>query len=464
MRNSFFALLLLGLSTFWMACTAGTQRASQVPLPFGPDFHQQALGPVDTTWQLWIDKGDTLAAADAFAKQSDDKTLSPQERSLALFGHAETLRHRARFAQAVEAHVALLTQHPESPLALWSALQIWELREHSTRWLDQVDVLQQALQGRELVPELRAWLGRIDLEYSYRKHRQGQDPSAFRGADQGFSQTWSAVGPFSIYPYHDLDTVYPPEKDRALAASYPVDGFDYQTREVFFDEPFGDPPFAQTGVHYLETWLTVDKPTEVVAHLTSTSNLKVWLDDALLFSRDLRRGYPASKMGTPLTLQTGTHRVRVRMSVERSDEKFTLLFTPKLGEKATFTYSASAPAGAKLGTVTLPKNLKPASATFPPALRREEAQGRSFLLWLLALYADQKDDIATARWAMAQLEDLSPTFPAGPFARGNILRGAESYPEAGAPRRFVAVGRARKPIDRRQTTLVGRFRWRGDTS
>lgn len=98
--------------------------------------------------------------------------------------------------------------------------------------------------------------------------------------------------------------VWPKDPDRGEAPR--VLATDRSGCRVYADEPVG------SGVAYAETYLDVEQPTDLVIAVDNA--LSVWVDDHLIFSRDLREFGAWLAQGTRLRLDKGRHRLLAKLA------------------------------------------------------------------------------------------------------------------------------------------------------
>ncbi len=405
---------LLTLTVLLLAACGGPQKKPLGPPTFGPDLRQSpAPGTTAAAWKQWLTQGDAMAASDDFESLGDDP--------LARFGLAEIHLHQGRYSQAAAAHADLIGDHPGSKLAHYSALRLHQLRRAAAGWPDAASKALTSVQGQPLATSTRAYMGLVALETAHRIFLQSDQAAPFDGTAQGLVDQWRLAGPLSLYPFYDHDTAYPDtiEDQPALPESVTVDGFERQSRTVRFETPDQGLPLSHQGIFYLESWVTLDKARSVLAQLKTSTGIKVWIDDALIFENNLLRdGYPAHRAGAPLELGAGTYRIRVRLVVERGDETFQLLLTPADGAPLALKASPTAPDDRAAGKMTTTAKL-PTKGYFGS---EKPLQDHPFVLWMTAVAAHERHDPHLARRALDRLDALAPDFPPALVTRGLMER------------------------------------------
>jgi hypothetical protein len=377
MRTHHLLWLALVASLLLGAC-ATTGPTGGAPL-FGPNLSQSAdPESLEGAWGRWLGQEPAGALA-TFARHLEDP--DPARAALARWGQAEALRQAGQLDPACQSYLKLLEQHPGDRLARWAAWRLWELRDHAAGWTGLLQEGQARVQPQAMEDATLAWWRQSLLHAHYRHWRGLGKPTVFSGQGHGFAQRWRVAGPFSIFPRHHRDIQVPADQDTSLADSYTVHGQPTPTTEVLFDEPFGDPLFARTGVYVMETWVQTQGDTWLI-HLDSDADIQVQVDDLVIFDRDLAQGYPPEHLGARLTLSPGAHRVRVRLAVQQGNERFKLQLSPRgqgsmtaLQAPATALGQASAAQGQSL----------PARRLFTPALTADQSEGRGLMSWMRAL-------------------------------------------------------------------------------
>ena len=422
------SLLLAAILLTFTACT-GAQRVADRPVgppPFGPDLRPQGIDARDDNpWQRWAVASDTSGAEAAFSLAFDG---APD--ALSRFGRAEVRLHQASFEDGFADHLALLRTTPEDPLARWSAIRLWQLRDVVPTWSEDVAGVLSALEGKQLDPATRGYLGFLALHVAYARSRQTGTPTVFDGAPLGFAQPWTLIEPLTVFPYEGWDRALDPiGDDPVLAEQVKLAGYTRKVRPVVFDGPGGTVQFQFTGAHLLESWMSLEADTEVVAQLYTESRAEVKLDDTVLFARPPLSGVTQRRFGEVMTLGKGAHRLRVKVGTTTGSESFTLLLTPTDGRPLAATFTAR-PASASPTLGTLTRAAAAPTATFFPDLDLDGAYGHPILLWLLAVASQEVGDLATARDALTQLQDRTPRFPMLPMTWARVAQeDAEAAPQ-----------------------------------
>lgn len=445
------ALLLLAvLSLLLQACPQRRGDAPVGPPAFGPDLRDGSIptDAADRAWHAWVVKGDSDAAYAAFQEQTEGdraKTARPE----AIFGLAESQLHRARFTEALETHRRLLEGHPEHPLAIWSALRMWQLRDHVPGWSARVDSVTEALRGHRTDPLVRSYLGLMQVLAEHRRVRASGRGAVFDGAQVGFAQYWRVAGPFSIYGTSDIDLPFEADDDEVLADTYLVTGFERETRDVLLDNPRAGFKFALTGVYVMETFIKVESRTEVVASWSATAGGRLWVDDQLVFARDLSTGTPPRHLGEVLTLGPGVHRVRVRLGVTAPETQSALVLTPSRGEAKPMVMSPTRPQGP---TGTLGRASDEPTLTFFDPLSAEQSRGHAFLLWLRAIWAEDVGATAAGLHSLDQLRGLDVGFSEPAIVLATLLGRDEGLPPQVRDER--ALSELKRAVDSDPTALA----------
>ncbi len=147
----------------------------------------------------------------------------------------------------------------------------------------------------------------------------------------GFLMKWNVIGPFENTERKGFDTVFPPEKEVKLDASYdgkggpvkwqPVESAD-EYGKLDFNKPLGS---KKDVTAYAVT--TFDSATEREAELRlgCKNAWKVWLNGELLFSRDeYHRGQKMDQYTMKCRLKKGPNTVLVKACQNEQTEQWTV--------------------------------------------------------------------------------------------------------------------------------------------
>ncbi len=377
---------------------------------FGPDLSGlSAPNSADAAWYLWMSEGDAQAAFDAFEERVAAGATDPWT----LYGLAESAAATARYTRATEAYTQLLERHPGDESAPAAAAQLWALRNHAPGWRDRATRAAETTAKPAAGPSAltRGLLGRMAMEADYRKSRASADAGPFDGSAHGFANPWRVAGPLSVYPHLDRYTAFPADDDTALADSYPRRGFEEKTVDLVCDEPRCDPTWRQTGIHILETWLTVPAPIHTVLTLETRHDLLVEVDGEPVIDVQRQEGESSEHFARTVHLGAGTHRVRVRMAVTGQNDQFVLQWTARNGGRFPGTFAAK-PAGAAMAKATSGDD-----DLFAEAIEAEpDSPWHAYVQATLAAFAGSTQDLVILTDTVS---GNYPAFSGAPLARAS---------------------------------------------
>jgi hypothetical protein len=167
----------------------------------------------------------------------------------------------------------------------------------------------------------------------------------------GFLMDWHLIAPFNNSERKGHDTVYPPEQEINLTASYEGKGKQAKwlpfTSEddygmIDFNKPFGMEKEV-TGYATTDFFSATERTAEI--RLGCKNAWKVWLNGELLFARDeYHRGAKLDQYKLPITLRKGKNTLLVKCSQNEQKEEWTVQWEFQLRVcDSTGTAIASAP-------------------------------------------------------------------------------------------------------------------------
>lgn len=147
----------------------------------------------------------------------------------------------------------------------------------------------------------------------------------------GFLMQWSVIGPFDNTERKGFDTVFPPEKEHRLDATYDGKGGPVKWQTVVSTDEYGKvdinkPLGAKKEVTaYAATTLQSDTEREAELRLGCKNAWKVWLNGELLFSRDeYHRGQKMDQYIMKCRLKKGANTVLVKACQNEQTEQWTV--------------------------------------------------------------------------------------------------------------------------------------------
>jgi len=185
--------------------------------------------------------------------------------------------------------------------------------------------------------------------------RQLGEPQAAAAeeAELGILTQFYVVGPFDNERGRGFKTAYPPEADLAqgpaLDATYPGK----EAAVTWRPTPPGAPRRgivdldalcypADQALAYALTYVHVERPTRVALRLGSDEAVKLWANERLLLSRDLRRTYASDQDSVGVVLQPGWTRLLLKVCDQTDSWEFRLRVTSPTGGRAPVRFAALA--------------------------------------------------------------------------------------------------------------------------
>ena len=147
----------------------------------------------------------------------------------------------------------------------------------------------------------------------------------------GFLVDWQMAGPFHNKDRAGFESVFGPEKNADLSASY--DGIDgkvkwqrYSTGDEYgmvdFNKPYGDLKEV-TGYAQTEFFSIIDRPAEL--RLGCKNAWKIWLNGELIFGRDeYHRGMRIDQYKMPVQLKKGGNTILLKACQNEQVEDWTV--------------------------------------------------------------------------------------------------------------------------------------------
>ncbi|SKA97860.1 hypothetical protein SAMN02745166_02631 [Prosthecobacter debontii] len=147
----------------------------------------------------------------------------------------------------------------------------------------------------------------------------------------GFLMSWKVIAPFPNVERKGFDTVFPPEKEIKLDASYPGKTGDVKWQEFTSQDDYGmidfNKPFTMlkevTGYAYTEFDSAEERDAQI--RLGCKNGWKVWLNGELLFARDeYHRGAKLDQYKLPVRLKKGKNAILVKLCQNEQTEQWTV--------------------------------------------------------------------------------------------------------------------------------------------
>lgn len=147
----------------------------------------------------------------------------------------------------------------------------------------------------------------------------------------GFLMHWQFVGPFDNTGRKGFETVYPPEKEINLGATYegkegkPVTWEEYVTSDDYGKVDFNTPysPLKEVTA-YAYTEFTSGETRDAEIRLGCKNAWKIWFNGELLFGRDeYHRGQRIDQYSLPVKLKEGINTILVKVCQNEEEKDWT---------------------------------------------------------------------------------------------------------------------------------------------
>lgn len=139
-------------------------------------------------------------------------------------------------------------------------------------------------------------------------------------AHLGYLVDWYLVGPFDGPGFQSFSTVYPPEKELDLKASYEGKSGPIRWKRHRTPDEFGTVNLAgalaqvDSAVAYAFTTVESDRAREVQIRCGADDNLSIWLNGEKVFAKEeWKNGTRFDRFTVPVRLREGTNRILVKV-------------------------------------------------------------------------------------------------------------------------------------------------------
>ena len=355
--------------------------------------------------------GDAAAAFDAWLIGDLDEVVTyfsakPDQTPLDYVGYAELALQRGYYHDALSRYADLLEAHPGDPHAGLAALRLWQYREYVGPY---EEIAKRAVTGTKW--EALPLYARVPLaKVAQAVVGEAWPSSPPSSVSLGQPEQWRRVGPFSYREVAAFDAPFAPEKDAVLAESY-----QYLGREIERVEEGVASVWSLTGVYYLETFIEVSEPLEVLVSLRSGSGVRLWVDEHLAIDRSLSQGYPPIELARRVMLDPGRHRLRVKLGVGGANAAFELQVIPTEDALPTKKITDAEPGE------TAPSTLKEAVA-LRGGVADDLASASPLDWWMAAVWAEESGEFERGLEATRALKDQFERFTLPHTVDAELLR------------------------------------------
>lgn len=186
-------------------------------------------------------------------------------------------------------------------------------------------------------------------------------------ASLGFIQAWSVLGAFDNEQSKGFSTEYAPEQagdphGEYAGARLPIRWRKVETSRLDGAVPLGDAVWpAESAVAYAETWITSPREREVELRLSTTNDVRAWIDGKLVVSDEKVFDDDLDNVVARVVLKAGTSRLLIKSAHGTGAWRLAARIAEKNGAiAADLTFSPT-------GTATPPSAAKVAPTAAKPA-------------------------------------------------------------------------------------------------
>jgi len=293
----------------------------------------------------------------------------------------ELYYEKGMFPESMTHFTRFLREAPEHPFALLATMRLMNIALNSSYSLD-YDALKQVEVNR-LSDEALSFYPIVE-HLAYEKALEFV-PTRLEPLAHSIPMTkFRWLGPFSVHVFPDFDAKLPPEEDARLADSYLFRGLELKTRDTTIDE---NPsiPYVKMGSHFFESYLNLEEDGEFILSMVSSNLFRVYVGESLVLDKGVENLGGSKMMAARLSLPKGTHRVRIKILVEKQQRQaFTMFLSPRNKDLSELAYSIESDATM---TSAGPKSVKQIDILekFPEDPRA--LAEHPFYAWLYAFYA-----------------------------------------------------------------------------
>lgn len=313
----FASLSIAALLLTTVGCATGSNVRTRYAIPM-----ERETG---TTMEKWFGGNLNAEQLDEQIGQGDEDGPRDDE----LFVAAEAAYWEGDAEKAFDLYLEMVAEGPAYPLDRFAAARLYELRDQVVRYRQRVDERLGDASFDDYGAVARVYLSLVGQTVSYRKWRASDSREPFSADGLGFPTEWMVTPQLSPWGAVDFEREFGVEEDVRIAETYRSPWF-AEDRPVNRESrrPYRSgglqlsPDFQQGGIHYLETFATVEPREEgdnvarsywVYGNFAAAS--RVTIDGKTIFDRRVDE-YGTGKRIRRVTLQPGTHRVRVKMAYE----------------------------------------------------------------------------------------------------------------------------------------------------
>ncbi len=426
-------VLVVLAAALWLGACGGSQKVE-------PRFYDIDAGtPAGVALEAWL-AGDEAAAA----KILETPSTSPEHAFIA----GEIAYGEGDVETAFDRYGYVVSKFPDHAFTRYAAARLYTLRDTVRDFPERAAQVLDATDTTRLDPLARAYIAMAEQAVIFRTWDRSENGAPFEGSMIGFPDRWNITPSFSPFRLTAFDAEYPPQKSESLEPTYlsPVFAVDdprnYEKTKPYFPTGLSlSPPATRDGVHFLETFATVDQPRDLWVYGNFSGRAQLWIDGVEVMDRT-EADYQTGKRLRKIRLSAGTHRVLVKLGVQRGyRDWFELQFIPTgpvtrtglVFESGCLTdrlilpcHDGGASENAEVEMLTesvMPSALEP---VFVPAENIAESGDLSLYLTMLGAYFSAEDAVFDRVWEA--LAKRRPDFAAGHALRSQQVQTLWQWP------------------------------------
>lgn len=369
-----------------------------------------------------------------FSQKGASQDSAPVDKKAAIeqvFTAAEIAYWDGDVERAGDLYLRMLQREPSHPLNRFAAARLYGLRDELVDFHDRLEPVLAQIQFGDVEPLAAVYLSLIGQKVSWNKWEKSDTEEPFSADRLGFPARWMTTPTLSHWRLLDFDRKFAVEDQDAFGQKYlsPYVAEDvpnnYETVRPLIAEGINlTPDFDRSGIHYLETFATVETPQNGInsrSYLLYTSfpgAAKIWIDGELVIERT-EGDYDTSKRLRRLELGPGEHRILVKLAYQRGYRDwfdFALLEDDATAlDNSGVAFREVPKDGASKGTITLASEQKRPSELEPLLVAPDEVENASDIALFLtasAGYMDLEPRYFDAAFAelMRRYEDFAPGY------------------------------------------------------
>ena len=342
----------------------------------------------------------------------------------ALFLAGEALYWEGDLEEAYDYYVAMVAGHRGHALNRYAAFRLYRMRNSVIDFEERIAADLEGVNFDDEGALTRLELARIAHQVEYRRWQRSQDSVPFRSYAAPMVHRWRVTPNLSPWRLSDFDRPMAPEEEERLAEGYlsprfslPAAVHEEPTRVVAVDRPRQRLGLGDSGVYYLESWLTVEPGAvqDLTMYGQFPGAVRIWIDGQEVMERR-EEGYESGRLMRSMTLEPGTYRVLVKMAYRSGSRNwFELFWVPRTGSIFGDARMAADIDGQSFGNALVLHNEQRRAIDYEPVTVGVDGLDRVSTATLyaaaLSAYASGENERFGASWQA--LMERYPEFAAG---------------------------------------------------